>query len=136
MNQDLMLEELDKHKKKYNNMTMSIGEIICLITDEEMITTKPCKYSLNKKVKFIESLFLGKVHTPLNIISDNSGKWKVINGNSKIWTIFDFITDDFKLNNMNELKSFNDCEWSSLPMIIRLNFKRVKLSLNIEHDRG
>lgn len=147
-------------KIKTNSYSMSIGELINLYENDEIIINpnfqRVFRWTIEQKSSFIESILLG-IPTPSMFVSqDDNGKWEVIDGLQRMSTIFDFVgvlkdekggtRPQSKLCQTEYLPSLEDKSWGpskdnadntneevldSFTSRQRIDFKRSKIDVNI-----
>ncbi len=137
--------QLDMVKKNMSMAycQMSIGEIL-LMHEDNLIKLRPFNsnhliWSIEQKSCFIESLLMGIPVSPFYMSLDDVD-WNVIDGNSRLLSIFDFIGSYHKNNadiidekcynlssGLTSLDFLSGMGWSDFPRMIQFEFKRVKL---------
>lgn len=89
-------EIIEKRGEIYTNqMTMSVGELISLYTDEE-INLEPAfqrlfRWSEIQETNFIESILLGYPIPAIFVLQREDGVWDVIDGVQRLSTIYHFV---------------------------------------------
>ena len=146
-------DEVKKHSKEVHTteMKMSIGEIINIYRDEEIIIRpefqRLFKWDIYQKSRFIESILIGIPIPSIFVQQDENGLWEVIDGLQRISTILQFVGELqgekpealVKTKFLPSLegvyfKKFNDIEKSLeekniFPKDVQLVFKRVPLNI-------
>ncbi|QTA90293.1 DUF262 domain-containing protein [Desulfonema magnum] len=90
-------DEIKKAKKEIvsDGYDMSVGEIISLYKDEEIIINpdfqRLFRWKEEQKTKFIESLLLGIPIPPIFVFQNEDGIWELIDGLQRLSTIFEFV---------------------------------------------
>ena len=93
---DLRSELIEKRGEIYTTqMTMSVGELISLYTDEE-INLEPAfqrvfRWSEQQETNFIESILLGYPIPSIFVLQREDGIWDVIDGVQRLSTIYHFM---------------------------------------------
>lgn len=92
----LSLEIKENAKKVHTNeMKMSIGEIINLYVDDEIIIRpefqRLFRWEIDQKSKFIESILIGIPIPPIFVQQLEDGRWEVIDGLQRLSTILEFV---------------------------------------------
>ena len=93
---DLRSELIEKRGEIYTTqMTMSVGELISLYTDEE-INLEPAfqrvfRWSEQQEKNFIESILLGYPIPSIFVLQREDGIWDVIDGVQRLSTIYHFM---------------------------------------------
>ncbi len=74
---------------------MSIGEVINLYRDEEIIISpdfqRLFRWGISRKTRFIESLLLGIPIPPIFVFQNEDGVWELIDGLQRLSTVFEFV---------------------------------------------
>ena len=89
-------EIIEKRGEIYTNqMTMSVGELISLYTDEE-INLEPAfqrvfRWTEQQETNFIESILLGYPIPAIFVLQREDGIWDVIDGVQRLSTIYHFV---------------------------------------------
>lgn len=90
-------EEIKENAKKVhtNEMKMSIGEIINLYSDGDIIIRpefqRLFRWEIDQKSKFIESILIGIPIPPIFVQQLDDGRWEVIDGLQRLSTILEFV---------------------------------------------
>lgn len=90
-------EEIKENAKKVhtNEMKMSIGEIINLYNDGDIIIRpefqRLFRWEIDQKSKFIESILIGIPIPPIFVQQLDDGRWEVIDGLQRLSTILEFV---------------------------------------------
>lgn len=141
--------EMAKKYVKTDSYPMSINEIISLY-EKDKIIVRPLnkeysKWTIDKKSKLIESVFIGFPLPSFFMTQDEHGIWEVLYGIERLYTIFDFIgilKDQNKIQDSYEnfhylsddlfyLKNFSRKGWNDFSNQIKLDFKTTKIQLII-----
>ncbi len=159
MKDERLVELLDSNKAnvKVENLAMSIGELISMYENGELILRpeyqRLLKWQAKQKTLLIESLLLG-LPTPSVFVSANAeGQWEIVDGLQRLSTIIDYVSglkdDDtrymepqyirFKtlgddlvyLGGENADPTFEDKEFNEFPQKIQLEFKRQRINVVI-----
>jgi len=144
-------DEIKKYAKEVHTteMKMSIGEIINIYKDEEIIIRpefqRLFKWDIYQKSRFIESILIGIPIPPIFVQQNDDGLWEVIDGLQRISTILQFV-GELKEKRPESLvktkflpslegmyyKKFNNIPESfskNFPKDVQLVFKRVPLNI-------
>jgi len=90
-------EEIKENAKKVhtNEMKMSIGEIINLYKDGDIIIRpefqRLFRWEIDQKSRFIESILIGIPIPPIFVQQLDDGRWEVIDGLQRLSTILEFV---------------------------------------------
>jgi hypothetical protein len=90
-------EEVNRHSNEIytTEMKMSIGEIINLYKDEEIIIRpefqRLFRWSIEQKSKFIESILIGIPIPPIFVQQREDGVWEIVDGLQRVSTILEFV---------------------------------------------
>ncbi len=152
-------EIIEKRGEIYTNqMTMSVGELISLYTDEE-INLEPAfqrvfRWTEQQETNFIESILLGYPIPAIFVLQREDGIWDVIDGVQRLSTIYHFVgilknsedgsvypplkLEKSKILTSLENKYFNAKDKSeSLDNASRIDFKRSIIPVIImKHNSG
>jgi hypothetical protein len=144
-------DEIKRYSKEVHTteMKMSIGEIINIYKDEEIIIRpefqRLFKWDIYQKSRFIESILIGIPIPPIFVQQNDEGLWEVIDGLQRISTILQFV-GELKEKRPEALvktkflpslegmyyKKFDDIHESynkSFSKDVQLVFKRVPLNI-------
>ena len=148
-------EEIKKYSKEVHTteMKMSIGEIINLYRDDEIIIRpefqRLFKWDIYQKSRFIESILIGIPIPSIFVQQNEEGLWEIIDGLQRISTILQFVgeLDERRpealvktkfLPSLDGMyfKKFDDINesWDEnkiFPKDVQLVFKRVPLNIVI-----
>lgn len=92
-----LVQEIKDNEKKISTteMKMSIGEIINLYKDEDLILNpefqRLFRWSLEQKSRLIESILIGIPLPSIFVQQTENGRWEVIDGLQRISTILEFV---------------------------------------------
>lgn len=133
------LEEAVEEKRSTMNrdrLTMSLGEIIHLYEDGDLIITpeyqRAYRWTAEQKTDFIESILLGIPVPPIFVAEDRDRKWELVDGLQRISTILSFF-GELKNNPQNNLvlvegsiiKKLKGHNKKSIPLKLRNTIKRA-----------
>jgi len=128
---------------------MSIGEILNLYRDEELIIDpefqRYFRWDVTRKSRFIESLLLGIPIPPIFVFQNEDGVWELIDGLQRLSTIFEFvgmlkspeggIVESEPLEGTKMLPSLKGVKWVSgengLSKPLQLQIKRARIRVEI-----
>lgn len=86
--------EVAKHDIVTDGYEMSLGELISLYKDEELIINpvfqRYFRWSSTQKTRFIESLLLGIPIPPIFVYQNEDGIWELIDGLQRLSSVFEF----------------------------------------------
>ena len=146
-------EEIDLKAKEIHteNLSMSIGEIISLYTEEDLDIhpefQRFYRWNVPQKSKLIESILLNIPIPSIFVAQRTDGVWDVVDGLQRLSTIFEFLgilkneknekIKSLKLTETNLLPSLKDKYWENEDDEISFNdaqrryFKRSRLNFVI-----
>ena len=145
---DRILDEVKDNRQniRSDNYSMSIGEIINLYEDEEIVI-KPAfqrifRWSIDKQSRLIESLLIGIPLPPIFVSQQQNGVWEVVDGLQRLSTILQFfgtlkdsendkIKKPSKLVATRYLPSLEGMTREKLPKQLQLQLKRTRLDVQI-----
>ena len=90
-------QQIREHSKEVHTteMKMSIGEIMNLYRDEEIVIRpefqRLFRWSIKQKSRFIESILIGIPIPSIFIQQREDGVWEIIDGLQRISTILEFV---------------------------------------------
>jgi uncharacterized protein with ParB-like and HNH nuclease domain len=142
-----------RHEIVTDGYEMSIGELISLYQDEELIINpvfqRFFRWSLSQKTRFIESLLLGIPIPPIFVFQNDDGVWELIDGLQRLSTIYEFvgvlrtdegnITEPSVMEGTNLLPSLSNKSWDeneelgseSIGRVNKLEIKRARMRVEI-----
>lgn len=145
-----LAQEIEKIKNKmmFSSYSLSIGEIINLYESSELsICAEFSRKSLwddYKKTKFIESILLDIPTPPIYIAARENGLWRVIDGQQRLVTIFQFmqklkhedgkLSEPLILREAHLLPSLKAVTWNNDELFSvekKMEFKRKKILFHI-----
>lgn len=143
MNQ--LLNEIEKKRTSFKteNYAMSIGELVNLYQNEEIIIRpeyqRLFRWSHGQKVKLIESIILGIPVPTIFVYQDEHGIWELVDGLQRVSTIlqlFGVLKDSspLELEGTKYIPSLEGYTWDGskpLPPGLKLSIKRAKINLTI-----
>ena len=140
--QETLLNELQTARKqiKTDSYSMSIGEIINLYRDEDLILNpafqRLFRWNDDQKTKFIESILIGIPIPKIFVAQQSSGQWTIVDGVQRVSTLLQLTgnlkdKEPFKLTECEYLPSIVDFKWDDLPTDLQRTFRRSKLDINI-----
>jgi len=150
-----LAEEIKAARKKVitDGYEMSLGEIINLYKDEELIIDpvfqRLFRWDDERKTRFIESLILGIPIPPIFVYQDENGVWELIDGLQRLSTVLQ-LTGDLKgeravelgplvLNGTKFLPSLNNKRWAAtseeandgIGQPVQIEIKRARVRVEI-----
>ena len=150
--QEKLQQELEE--ARYNifldEYDMSIGELLAMYKAGELII-KPDEngvsdITVEQKTRVIENLLIGVPAPSVTVMTNNSGRWEIIEGLQWIKSVFQFMgaieeRRNFRLKNPQILKSAEGFAWGEdvfvktpekfLSVGQRIDIKRAKVRVNI-----
>lgn len=140
--QETLLDELQAARKqiKTDSYSMSIGEIINLYRDEDLILNpafqRLFRWNDDQKTKFIESILIGIPIPQIFVAQQSSGQWTIVDGVQRVSTLLQLTgnlkdKEPLKLTECEYLPSIVDSQWDDLPQDLQRIFRRSKLDINI-----
>jgi len=145
--QELLLLEIDRSKKEFNTdaYSMSIGELISMYKDEELIINpnfqRAFRWSIGQQSRLVESILIGVPLPSIFVYQNKDGKWEVVDGVQRISTVLQFageLRDEKRsrlepsvLEETKYLPSLRDMSWKNLPPQLQLDFKRSRIEVKI-----
>ena len=145
---DRILNEVDENRQniRSDNYSMSIGEIINLYEDDEIVIEpafqRIFRWPIEKQSRLIESLLIGIPLPPIFVSQQENGVWEVVDGLQRLSTILQFfgILKDSESNEVKEastlvatryLPSLEGMTREKLPKELQLQLKRTRLDVQI-----
>ncbi|WP_122845336.1 DUF262 domain-containing protein [Pseudomonas viridiflava] len=150
-----LADEIQTARKKVitDGYEMSIGEIINLYRDEELVIDpvfqRLFRWGDERKSRFIESLILGIPIPPIFVYQDENGVWELIDGLQRLSTVLQ-LTGDLKgdraaelgpliLNGTRFLPSLDGKRWKEsangaddgIPQPLQIEIKRARVRVEI-----
>jgi hypothetical protein len=144
-----IIEEVNNAKKEFitDGYTMSIGEIISMYKDGELIIDpdfqRAFRWTLTQQTRLIESILIGVPLPSIFVYQNKEGKWEVVDGVQRLSTILQFAgvllgKDNFGghlsptiLEKTKNLPCLKDMTWKNLPIELQLDFKRTRIEVKI-----
>lgn len=84
-----------------------------------------------EKSRFIESLML-RIPIPVFYVSaDQEDNWAVVDGVQRMSTIYEFVSNEFPLINLEYMHQYNDCRYESLPRSLQRRISETQLMVNV-----
>lgn len=143
----LLIKQIIEKKQEYrtDSYPMSLGEIINLYRDQELIINpdfqRYFRWTNRQRSRLIESILLGIPIPSIFVYQTNDGKWEIVDGLQRVSTILEFTGElrdktnnklpPLKLEGIENLNKLNDLTWKTLPDSLRLDFKRSKFKIEI-----
>lgn len=139
---DNLKEEIASARKniKTDDYSMSIGELINLYKDGEIMLTPPFqrvyRWEDDQKTKLIESILIGIPIPEIFVAQKADGTWHVVDGVQRLSTIFQLVgelrgAEPLKLTHCNHIPSLKNRLWCDLPTSTQREFKKSKIKVNI-----
>lgn len=86
------------------------------------------RWDNSKKSKLIESFIMNVPVPPVFLFENSSGKYEVMDGQQRLNSIDEYMSDDFELNGLRIWPALNGRKFSKLPPAIRRCLERSKIS--------
>lgn len=132
--------ETATHQLKTDNYAMSIGEIINLYRDGDMILDpafqRLFRWEDSQKTKLIESILIGIPVPEIFVAQKSDHTWHVVDGVQRLSTILQMagVLDGYSPLNFESCKYIPALEgqtWKTLPAELQRSIKRSKLKITI-----
>ncbi len=139
---EMIASEIQEARKtvKTDDYAMSIGELINLYRDKELILDpefqRLFRWKNEQKTKFIESILIGIPIPEIFVAQQSDGTWHVVDGVQRLSTIFQLLgelkdEDKLELTSCKYIPSLDEKKWEDLPLATQREFKRSKLRISI-----
>ena len=139
--------EVQKQRRKIrtDGYAMSVGEIASLYEDND-IDVRPqfqrfFRWTREQKTNFIESVLLGIPLPQIFVGQREDGVWEIVDGMQRLSTLLEFMgelrdehrdrKESLQLSSATYLPSLKDMTWKDLPMALKRDFRRAKVSVSI-----
>lgn len=147
--QDVLIKEIENKRTEFKteNYPMSIGELVNLYENEEIIINpdfqRYFRWTDLQKTRLIESIVLGIPIPSIFLFQRDDGIWEIVDGLQRVSSILQFMgalkeKTPLKLQGTKYLPHFEGFKWDNsenedyeLPTSVKLYFKRAKLNLSI-----
>lgn len=126
------MNSIDTVIKKFNNSQESLViqqsdfslETVSRMIEKNIIDLHPHyqrrnRWSDDKQSKLIESFILNVPVPPIYFSEDEYGVYSIIDGKQRLTAIHDFLTNKFKLKNLDVFNELNGLEFHELPIQIK-----------------
>lgn len=129
-----------RQKVKTDDYSMSIGELISLYRDEEIILDpafqRLFRWRDNQKTKLIESILIGIPTPEVFVAQKGDGTWHVVDGVQRLSTIFQLTgvlkgVKPLKMTSCKYIPSLEGRVWDELPLSTQREFKKSKIKVSI-----
>lgn len=141
-NQQKIKDEIESARQniKTDGYSMSIGEIINLYRDEELILDpafqRLFRWEDEQKTKLIESILIGIPVPEIFVAQKSDATWHVVDGVQRLSTILQLTgaldgKDMLTMKSCKYIPSLNGKTWKDLAIETQREFKRTKLKINI-----
>lgn len=130
-------EEIKYSKNTINTdrLDMSIGEILNLYKDEEIIIDpefqRLFQWNDYQKTRLIESVLLGIPIPPIFVVQNDNGVWELVDGLQRLSTLFSFLGElnnheqnNWKLIKGDILKKIKGMSYDDLSVFAKITIKR------------
>jgi len=141
-----LISEIEKRRTNFKteSYAMSVGELVNLYEDEEIIIRpeyqRLFRWSHGQKVKLVESIILGIPIPTVFVYQDKEGIWELVDGLQRVSTILQLFgvlkgQDPLILEGTKYIPSLEGFKWEDenkeLPAGIKLGIKRAKINPTI-----
>jgi Protein of unknown function DUF262 len=144
-----IIEQVNNAKKEFitDGYTMSIGEIISMYREEELIIDadfqRAFRWSITQQTRLIESIIIGIPLPSIFVYQNKDGKWEVVDGVQRLSTILQFVgvlvgqdkngkqIEPTVLEETKNLSCLKEMSWKKLPVELQLDFKRTRIEVKI-----
>ena len=133
--------DLQRNRILTDGYAMSIGEILNLYADNELIIDpefqRHYRWTQEQKTSLIESLLLGIPIPSIFVYQTDSGVWELIDGLQRISTLLEFtknlktVEAPLELLPTKRLPLLKDHTWDTLTTAQRLTIRRTRLRIEI-----
>ena len=130
-------EEVDiaRRKIKTDMLSMSIGEIISKIDNNELILRpkfqRYFRWDEIQKSNLVESILMNLPIPSIFVSTNSEGKWEVIDGLQRLTTIYKFCKDDFSLQSCVYIKLFKGLYYKDFSEKLKLMFRNKRIDFVI-----
>ncbi len=83
------------------------------------------------KSRLIESLLLRIPIPVFYVAADTDDNWEVVDGVQRMSTLYDYITDEFKLTGLEYRVEFNGKRFGQLPRVMQRRIRETQLVVNV-----
>lgn len=131
------LQEIEKAKSLFSTdrYSMSVGELLSLYEEGELVFSNVRYTPVTQQNEFIESIFLELPSQPLFVEQEREGKWRVLSGSWMLKAILNFLDESEKdrlvLRATELLPCLYGLTWDDLSIRERLLFKSFKFTVHI-----
>ena len=88
-------------------------------------------WKAERQSRLIESLLLRIPIPVFYVAADENENWLVVDGVQRMFTIYNYVTDQFRLNQLEYLDKFNKKRYSDLPRQMQRRIGETQLVVNI-----
>lgn len=88
-------------------------------------------WTRKQQCRLIESLLLRIPIPVFYVAADEKENWSVVDGVQRMFTIFNYVTDEYSLNRLEYLDRFNGKRYSELPRPMQRRIGETELVVNI-----
>ncbi|MDZ4711808.1 MAG: DUF262 domain-containing protein, partial [bacterium] len=144
---ELILQIKEKKQQyKTDSYPMSLGEVINLYKNNELVINPDFqrffRWSKRQRSRLIESILLGIPIPSIFVYQSENGIWEIVDGLQRVSTILEFVGElkeepkknklpQLILEGIENLNLLNGNSWNSLPVNLKLDFKRSKFKFEI-----
>ena len=123
----------EKIRVRTTNITVQL--LVSRIEHKEIELKPPFQRSFIWKVerqsRLIESLLLRIPIPVFYVAADENEDWLVVDGVQRIYTIYNYVTDQFSLNRLEYLDKFDAMKYSELPRPMQRRIGECELVVNV-----
>lgn len=143
----LQLIEQKRNKLRTEKVDMSVGELVNLYKDAELLISPEYQRKYNwdsdKRCSFIETVILGIPFPAIFVAENEDGVWEIVDGQQRITTLIAFMgelssnhpkyhdVNNFKLDYCDKITELEGFDFASLDLKIRLLIKRAPIRVEI-----
>ena len=143
--QEKILSDIENSRNtlQTDKLDMSFGEIMNMYERDEIIINpdfqRLYRWTDYQKTRFIESVIIGIPIPPIFVAEDSQGRWEVVDGLQRLYTIFSFFgvlknmpeKNNWMLGAGDMIQTLDGFTCDTLPLKIQLNIKRSSFHIEI-----
>ena len=123
----------EKIRVRTTNVTVQL--LVSRIEHAEIELKPPFQRSFiwkeERQCRLIESLLLRIPIPVFYVAADENEDWLVVDGVQRMYTIYNYVTDQFSLNRLEYLDKFNAMKYSELPRPMQRRIGECELVVNV-----
>ncbi|HEJ9627181.1 TPA: DUF262 domain-containing protein [Proteus mirabilis] len=137
INRDIVHSENNKDGLRIRHITPVLSLIYDRLSFKEIelqpdFQRKDRIWSMEKRSKLIESILMGLPLPAFYFAEKKNGDWIVVDGLQRITTVFDFMTDSFKLANLTTLDdTYNGKYFSELSRLDKRKIREYQITAHV-----